>query len=287
MENVRKDKIFITGDTHRNFYRFTTGNFPELKDCTKEDVVIIAGDCGITWDDSKLTKHWQKWLEDKPFTVAFCDGNHEGFDILNSLPVEEWNGGKIHRVSDSIIHLMRGQVFDIGGFKFFTFGGAQSHDIEGGILEPDDPYLAKKKRLLHMRGLNYRINHVSWWQEEMPSVEEMDEGLRNLQKHNLEVDFIISHEGPYSIVKNFGAEINELNNYLDSIKQITKYTNWFFGHHHRNEQVDEKHVCLYDAVIQLNDPKEKTSSTDEEIRDVGKMLIDKYLGALKELAEDD
>ncbi len=30
--------------------------------------------------------------------------------------------------------------------KIFTFGGASSHDIEGGILETDDPEYKKKKK---------------------------------------------------------------------------------------------------------------------------------------------
>ena len=35
---------------------------------------------------------------------------------------------KVHFVESDIIHLMRGQVFDIGGTTFFTFGGAYSID---------------------------------------------------------------------------------------------------------------------------------------------------------------
>ena len=35
--------------------------------------------------------------------------------------------------------LERGQVFDLGGRTFFTMGGASSHDIQDGVLEPDAP----------------------------------------------------------------------------------------------------------------------------------------------------
>lgn len=38
--------IFITGDTHGNFSRFSTKEFPEQKEMTKEDFVIICGDFG-------------------------------------------------------------------------------------------------------------------------------------------------------------------------------------------------------------------------------------------------
>lgn len=32
--------------------------------------------------------------------------------MLEEYPVEIWNGGKVHRINDSVIHLMRGQVFE-------------------------------------------------------------------------------------------------------------------------------------------------------------------------------
>ena len=38
--------IYITGDCHRNFERFNTRNFPEQKEMSKEDYVIICGDFG-------------------------------------------------------------------------------------------------------------------------------------------------------------------------------------------------------------------------------------------------
>ena len=54
------------------------------------------------------------WLEDRPFTTLFCEGNHENFDRLYSYPVEKWNGGNVHKIRPSVIHLMRGQVFNFG-----------------------------------------------------------------------------------------------------------------------------------------------------------------------------
>ena len=74
------------------------------------------------------------WLDCKSFTTLFVDGNHENFDRLYEYPVEEWHGGKVHKIRPSVIHLMRGQIFEIEGKSIFTFGGASSHDIDGGIL---------------------------------------------------------------------------------------------------------------------------------------------------------
>ena len=58
---------------------------------------------------------------------------------MSKYPTEEWNGGKIQRIRPHVIHLMRGQVFDLQGYSFFTMGGARSHDIEDGILNPKAP----------------------------------------------------------------------------------------------------------------------------------------------------
>lgn len=70
-------------------------------------------------------------------------GNHENFDRLYQYPVEDWHSGKVHKIRESVLHLMRGQVFEIEEKKIFSFGGASSHDIQGGVLEPDDPEFEK------------------------------------------------------------------------------------------------------------------------------------------------
>ena len=44
--------------------------------------------------------------------------------------MEKWHGGKVHKINDSIIHLMRGQVYNIDNNNIFTFGGAASVDKE-------------------------------------------------------------------------------------------------------------------------------------------------------------
>lgn len=60
---------------------------------------------------------------------------------------------------------MRGQVYELEEKKIFTFGGASSHDIDGGILELDDPDYKKRKKELDKGWKPYRINHLSWWKE--------------------------------------------------------------------------------------------------------------------------
>ena len=52
--------IFITGDCHGNFERFNPSIFPEQKEMTKEDYVIICGDFGGVWhkDEESRKKQW-------------------------------------------------------------------------------------------------------------------------------------------------------------------------------------------------------------------------------------
>ena len=47
-----------------------------------------------------------------------------------------------------------------------------------------------KKKELDERKASYRINHLTWWKEEMPNKEEMDYLLHNLEKNDNKVDFI-------------------------------------------------------------------------------------------------
>ncbi len=249
--------IYITGDTHRDFRRFANKNFPEQYNMTKTDYVIICGDFGGVWDqqESKEEKYWLDWLEEKPFITLFIDGNHENFDRLYAYPVKEWHGGKIHEIRPSVYHLMRGQVFEIDEKKIFTFGGASSHDIDGGILDKDDPDFKSKNYHLSYEGLVYRINHLSWWKEELPSDAEMAEGWINLEKHNNMVDFIITHccsSSTQAILSGGRYKPDVATKYLEEIKQKIKYKKWFFGHYHDYNSVSDKEILLYEQIIRIS-----------------------------------
>ena len=249
--------IFITGDCHAEFIKFNTENFPEQAEMTKKDFVIICGDFGGVWnkdEESKSEKWWMDWLENKPFTTLFVDGNHENFDRLYSYPIEEWNGGKVHKIRPSVIHLMRGQVFEIEEKKIFTFGGAKSHDISGGIWELDDPDFHHKRKLLEEDWKPYRINHLSWWEQELPTEEEMNEGRKNLEEHGNTVDFIVTHCCNSSTQACIGGGMyhpDVLTKYLQEIARKVHYKKWFFGHYHDNRNVGDKGVLLYEQVIRI------------------------------------
>ena len=170
--------IYITGDTHSDFSRFTEENFPIQSEMTKDDYIIICGDFGGVWifeEESSREKEALDWLNNKNFTTLFVDGNHENYTRLYNYPIEEWKGGKVHKIRDSVLHLMRGKIFDIDNKKIFAFGGARSHDIQDGILNLDEEERIYEYR---KRGAYFRIRDFSWWNLELPTNQEMENAIK-------------------------------------------------------------------------------------------------------------
>ena len=252
--------IFVTGDIHgRPFPRLSVDAFPEQRDMHQdEDFVIICGDFGIVWDhegENKTEKYYLDDLEGRNFTTLFCDGNHENFDRLDAYPVEDWHGGKVHKIRPHVIHLMRGQAYDICDKKFFVFGGARSHDIRDGILEPDDP---RVKFWKYDYDKLFRVNHVSWWEQEMPSDADKHVADATLAKLDYKVDFVISHDMSTECLKIYSAlfkhtvlKPDELNDYLDTVRRKLDYTRWFCGHYHDNKQLTSKDILLYEQLVRV------------------------------------
>lgn len=255
------DLIWATGDIHGDAKRFSTYAFPEQKEMTKDDVVLQLGDFGLIWDwrGNDSEEYWLNWLEDKNFTLCFCDGNHENFDRLYKYPVKEWNGGKVHEIRPHILHLMRGEVFDVQDKKIFVMGGASSHDIQDGILDPAEYkgdyefYKAYKKK--EDRGeYMYRIKGRSWWDQELPTEEEMQNGLNNLEKCGNKVDFMITHSPSASGIALLGNGFykqDKLTKYLEKIKQENDIGVHIAAHMHVNRKLNEKDFVLYEQIIRL------------------------------------
>ena len=93
---------------------------------SREDFVIICGDFGLVWQDCAEERRWLNWLEEKPWTTLWVDGNHENFDRLHTYPATEWHGGKIQKIMPHVFHLCRGQIFQLENRRIFTMGGAGS-----------------------------------------------------------------------------------------------------------------------------------------------------------------
>lgn len=246
--------IYITGDTHSDFSRFNEENFPIQTEMTKDDYVIICGDFGGVWtfeEESSREKEMLDWLDSRNFTTLFVDGNHENYTRLYNYPVQEWNGGKVHKIRDSVLHLMRGEVFNIDNKKFFVFGGARSHDIQDGILNLDEEERIYEYR---KRGAFFRIRDFSWWDLELPTNEEMENGIRNLEKADYKVDYIISHCCPTNIQALLSGgryKKDSLTDYLQEISEKCTFKKWYFGHYHENRQINSAFTVIYEDIVPL------------------------------------
>ena len=234
--------IYITGDLHgaQNLYRFDSKHFSIGDFLTKNDYLIILGDFGIPWSNDLLSYEFDyelkklKWLNDRPFTTIFIDGNHENFENLNNFEIIEKFGAKVHKLDDSIYHLIRGNIYIIENKKFFVFGGGLSIDK------------------------SHRIPYYSWWPEELPSKKEMDYALNILEENNYKVDYILTHTiCKQLLLKLFDKDViysikDPLEDFLDIIHDKVIFNKWFFGHFHIDKIIDNKYYALYENIIQLN-----------------------------------
>ncbi len=221
--------IYVTGDTHADIdiKKLSVKNFPMQKSLTKKDYLIVCGDFGLIWDGSTREIWWKKWLAGKNFTTLWIDGNHENFDILRKFSLQDKFGGKVREIAPNIYHLERGQVLTIDGQRFFVMGGARSHDKE------------------------YRTEHISWWKDEMPSMEEMERGINALDNNGWSVDYVLTHCAPRSIQTMIADwyENDPLVSYLERIMVDLQFKRWYFGHYHIDKIMNDQFIALYNKVM--------------------------------------
>lgn len=257
--------IYVTGDTHGEFLRFNASSFPDQAHMTKDDVVIVCGDFGGIWrqESGQEERFWLDQLERKRFSLLWVDGNHENYSRLNSdeFPIVNLYGGHAQQIRPSIYRLLRGEVYEIQGKKFFTFGGAKSHDIEDGILDPDD-YDDPRKfqsayRQWRMKGRMFRVKGVSWWPEELPSDAEMEKGIKELEAVNYEVDYVITHCLPHDVAYMLsmyagGFYPDRLMFYFnDLLRRGLRFDRWYCGHYHTDRTVMGKFHVLYRNIERI------------------------------------
>ena len=223
--------IYVTGDTHANLDigKLSSRRFKEQKEMSKDDYLIVCGDFGLVWDGSAREMYWQDWLTGRNFTTLWIDGNHENFDILYEFPLTDKFGGKVREIAPDIYHLDRGQVLTIDGKKIFVMGGAKSHDRE------------------------HRIEHISWWEQEMPNHQEMERAIEALDKNQWEVDYVLTHCAPRSVQSTLSDwyENDPLVSFLERVREDLKVKHWYFGHYHLDKRINDKFTVLYNKVIQI------------------------------------
>lgn len=257
-------RIFLTGDCHGEFEKLKKKRFFVQKSLTKEDYVIILGDFGGVWDyrgETGEERNSLDWLEARPFTTLFVDGNHECFPRLEAYEEAEFCGGRVHVVRPSVLHLMRGEIFTLCGKKFFAFGGASSHDMPDGLLDPekDAREIRRLRRLQRELYLNIRFRVIgrTWWERELPSAAELANGVDHLEANDWRVDYVLSHCAPQSIVDQMrieGYEPDCLTRYFDTLlANGLQFRRWYFGHYNEDAARlwPDGYRCLDEEIIEL------------------------------------
>ena len=227
--------VYITGDMHGELSRFKDPVFKKMK---AGDVLIVCGDFGFIWDGSRQEQMALRKLREKPFTIAFVDGCHENFDILeHRFRTVRWRGGMAHLIAPNIFHMMRGEIFTIDDRTFFAFGGGHSQDFE------------------------FRQGTRNWWQREQPTHSEIRRAIHNLNLHDAKVDYIITHEPPASLKDCLGVDMQqrlEIHTFFEDIIKQCEYRKWFFGKCHMDRFIPMKFYAMFEDVLPVEPEDWKT-----------------------------
>ncbi|MCD8014978.1 MAG: metallophosphoesterase [Lachnospiraceae bacterium] len=250
--------VYLTGDTHTDWMtRLSFQSFPEGRKLTKDDFVIVLGDFGI-WKDTKGERYHLDWLDERPFTTLFLDGNHENFDRLYSdeFPLIPFHGGIAQRVRPSVYHLLRGEAYTLENKVFYVFGGASSHDISDGILQIGDPRIKlwQRDRVLGEKFRLFRVEHESWRKQELPSEEEITHGRDTLDRLGWRADYILSHCAPIDVQRMLDPKCTKADRLMDFLQEVyekASFDHWFFGHYHMEMNVTEKMHVMYRQIFRL------------------------------------
>jgi hypothetical protein len=215
--------IYITGDTHGEFSRFT--DFCQRFETTKNDIMIILGDAGINYYGKRKDKLVKEHLQALPLTFFCIHGNHE--IRPTTIPTYEnqlWNNGIVYYEPDysNILFAKDGEVYDLDGYKSLVLGGAYSVD--------------KFYRLQKGYG---------WWEDEQPSDEiklDIESKLEGIDG----IDVVLSHTCPYKYIPRevFLACVDQstvdstTEVWLDTIEESLNYRKWYCGHYHTDKKID-------------------------------------------------
>lgn len=230
------NKIYITGDCHRDFSRFKI-----LKD--EEDIaVIILGDAGVNWTLDQNDQDFKHSLQKKypNITWYLLRGNHEARPSALPTIQTDWDDevqGYVMYEPDflNIRYFLDIGEYTINDHSILTIGGAYSVD--------------KWYRL--ERG--YR-----WFSNEQLTEKEMHYATNFVKSKTY--DFVFSHTCPRSWEPTdlFLGGIDQstvdksMENWLEGLKDSFVWNVWLFGHYHA-DRLERPHVeQLYQVIENLD-----------------------------------
>lgn len=237
---------YLTGDIHGDDSITKLGfkKFPEGRNLTRDDLMIVLGDFGLFWEEPmpRRDTYWLDWLENRPWTTAFIDGNHENHDMLAALPDKEALGDIVGCDPrwPHVLHLRRGHLYRTqDGTTMLCLGGASSHDKER------------------------RTEGISWWSSELPDERDFAVTRKALDSCGWKVDLILTHDCPGAVkplvldgweasdVTKGRLANDRLNDFLDELDTRVDYKKWCFGHYHTDAAIDDRHIAMYHSILSV------------------------------------
>lgn len=251
--------ILVTGDTHggHDGYKLSALKRRSSRNGVNVDHLIIAGDFGYIFDDtpdnsiSGIELHQMNGVFEKaPWCTWFVPGNHENYDILDSLPRIVKNGARcIEFIKDKLYMVDRGEILTLEGKTFLCIGGAESVD--------------KQWRL--------GLDHKCWWEQELITEEDIANARHNLAKYDNKVDYVITHTCPQEVLNEvdwylppwqadmWGEKHDDPSAmYLSEIRKDITFKAWYFGHFHEDAKLTlkdkghpERFFMLYHSMEEI------------------------------------
>jgi 3-oxoacid CoA-transferase subunit A len=213
--------IYLTGDVHRDLYRFLDPRLPK----EKGDILIILGDACINYYKDVSDEMVKQFLSNYDNTFFIIQGNHEERpENINTYKEKEMFGGKVFVEDDypNLVFAKNGELYNIENNKVLVIGGAYSVD--------------KYYRLKDNR---------PWFKDEQLTAEEKK---YILDKYSGEkVDYILSHTCPNKYIPKeaFIDGLDEslidhsMEEFLDVVEENIEYDKWYCGHYHIEKQIDK------------------------------------------------
>lgn len=207
------------------------------------DYLIVLGDWGVIWNDDPawLAEEFRllAFFDSKPWETLVILGNHEGYSRIRRIPLSERHGAPVRRASMKVFILESGNIFTLGGRRFFVFGGAESVDKAN------------------------RQEGRDWWPEETPSLSDARHAVGVLESVNGEVDFVLTHTCPTEVANHLATvdsifrpkSLDPTCQVLSALQnQVKGSPPWFFGHFHVDLRW-RNFRCLFEdlVVIGLSD----------------------------------
>lgn len=222
-------RVAIAGDWHGDIWVGTRA----LEDIRKLGVqrVLHLGDFGVGFYKRSLSPV----LIDLDMEIWVTLGNHENYDLVRQLPVE--NG--VATLDDRILLLPRGHAWEDDGVRFLSLGGASSIDR------------------------SQRRPGWSWWADELITQADVETAITSSPSGT---DILLTHEAPEiaGVVEGFPFGYWPLEDEKTSLSQRklveqvwqgTKPYRTFHGHHHKRYDREVGYGQWIHGLADNNDPK--------------------------------